>query len=232
LENKLIRLEEITKDELKKADLANDYFHTQLAIKTAEYIAEKEKVNFDIVKASLLLHHISPRRAKNKKISDYRNKSLKKGREILSNLNFSQEEIQMILNCVESTYLGKEAVAKYKEAKVAHDANKLVTIGALAIARAFTFGGCFGRPIYDPEKSLITSKKDIEMYLTIEYNPYELEPDSISHFKTKLLKIKDKMLTNTGKEMAKKRHEFMIEFLHEFFDEININDGTKTQQRF
>lgn len=225
----MTRLEEIAEDALKDADLANNYFHTQLAIRTAEYLCEKEGADFDVIKASLLIHHIAPRRAKNSGISDYRTESLQKGKEILSRLEFPQEMILKILNCVESTYFGKELIADNINAKVAHDANKLVTMGALAIARSFTFGGYFKRPIYDPEKSLIKSKDDVELKINVKYDPYAIEPDTISHFKTKLLQIKDKMLTNTGKELAKNRHTFMVEFLYQFFDEININNARRTK---
>lgn len=222
MEDKMAKLEGIVKEALKDADLANDYFHSELAIRTAKYLCEKEGGNFEVVKAALLIHHIAPRRAKDRGISDYRNEALQKGNKVLSNLKFPQEMIHKVLKCVEATYFGKESIADDIDAKVAHDANKLVTTGALAIARTFTFGGYFKRPIYDPEKSLIKSERDIELNMDVKYDPYTLEPDSISHFKTKLLQIKDKLLTNTGRELAKKRHEFMRKFLHEFFDEINM----------
>jgi uncharacterized protein len=223
IEEKLKILEEMAKSELKNADPANDFFHTEIAIKVAKYLCKQEGAEFSIVKAALLLHHISPRRFKDKSISPYREESLQKGKKILDDLGFPKELASEILRCVEATYFGNEEKATTIEAKVAHDANKLVTIGALGIARTFTFGGYFKRAIYNPSKSLIRGRDEIEKEVPVQYDPSSLEPDTVSHFKTKLLRIKDKMLTATGRKLAEKRHKFMIEFLNNFFDEIEIS---------
>jgi len=222
--DKINALEKIAEQNLEEADIANDLFHIKLALNAAKIMCEKENADFGIVRAALLIHHISPRRTKNHRISDYRTESFDEGKEILTKLEFSQEVMDKILNCVEATYFGKEQKARSLEAKVAHDANKLVTIGALGIARAFTFGGAFKRPIFDAEKGYVKSKSDITSENSFEYDPFSLEPDTVSHFKTKLLKIEENMLTQTGKKMGLKRHMFMIEFLYELFDEIDLKE--------
>lgn len=217
-------LASLATESMEGADPANDSFHAELAIRIAERLCEREKADFRVVKAALLIHNIVPRKRIDGHVTDYRSESLQKGREALLGAGFQPSLVPKILNCVEATYFGNEGEAVSIEAKVAHDANKLVTMGALAIARTFAYGGYFKRPIYDTQKSLIRSRADIAQALTSEYDPYAIDLDSISHFRTKLLRIKDTMLTKTGRELAEQRHKFMIQFLNQFFDELDIDN--------
>ncbi|MFZ2472615.1 MAG: hypothetical protein WAW52_11830 [Methanothrix sp.] len=216
-------LASIATESMEGADPANDSFHAELAIRIAESLCGREGSDFRVVKAALLIHNIVPRKRIDGHVTDYRSESLQKGREVLLEAGFPPSLVPKILNCVEAAYFGNEGEATSIEAKVTHDANKLVTMGALAIARTFTYGGYFKRPIFDPQRSLIHSRRDITQALEAEYDPYAIDRDSISHFKTKLLRIKDTMLTKTGQELAEQRHEFMILFLNQFFDELDID---------
>lgn len=223
MDPRIEKLEEITKKASSGADLANDYYHIQRVLGIAEYLCREEKADFNIVKIAVLLHNIVPRKRENESITDYRSESIQKSEEILKKLGFIPEIISKVLNCIMASYMGVELLAENIEARVAHDANKLDTIGAIGIARAFTFGGYFNRPIYDSEKTLVKSTKDLETD-ELRYDPRKLEPDTVSHFKTKLLKIKDRMLTETGKKLAKDRHQFMVEFLTRFLNDIKLQE--------
>jgi len=98
------------------------------------------------------------------------------------------------------------------EMDIVRDADMLDALGAIGIARAFNYGGFKNRPLYDPEgKPLqITSK---EQYISNE-------GPTIHHFFEKLIKLKDLMQTETGKEMAKERHEYLVTFINQFYDDI------------
>ena len=91
------------------------------------------------------------------------------------------------------------------------DADKLDAIGAVGIARVFTYGGYYHRPIYDPN---ISPNPDIsrEEYMTTE-------APSINHFYEKLLKLKDLMYTDYGKQLAQGRHRFLEKYLERFYAE-------------
>jgi len=97
------------------------------------------------------------------------------------------------------------------EFRIVQDADRLDAIGAIGIARAFSYGGHKGREFYDPEIPFteITSKQEYRNSTT----------PTINHFYEKLLKLKDLMKTSTGRKMAEERHVFMKQFLDQFFKE-------------
>ncbi|KAJ4849417.1 hypothetical protein Tsubulata_007254 [Turnera subulata] len=97
---------------------------------------------------------------------------------------------------------------------VVQDADRLDAIGAIGIARCFTFGGSRNRVLHDPA---IHPRTDLskEQYMKKE------EQTTVNHFHEKLLKLKDLMKTKAGRRRAEKRHKFMEEFLEEFYEEWN-----------
>ena len=100
-----------------------------------------------------------------------------------------------------------------KELEIVQDADRLDAIGAIGIARAFSYGGFKGREIYNPEiaPNLNMTKEEYKNSAT----------PSINHFYEKLLLLKDKMNTVAGKEMAQQRHHFMEAYLQQFYSECS-----------
>jgi uncharacterized protein len=97
------------------------------------------------------------------------------------------------------------------EGKVVQDADRLDALGAIGIARAFSYGGFMRQEIYDPSLRPI-NHRSFEEYRNSKSS-------TINHFYEKLLLLKDLMNTGTGKRMAQARTEFMQEFLARFYEE-------------
>ncbi|KAF3959265.1 hypothetical protein ACB098_03G100400 [Castanea mollissima] len=107
---------------------------------------------------------------------------------------------------------GLENDQLFPEFGIVQDADRLDAIGAIGIARCFTFGGSRGRVLHDPA---IQPRSDLskEQYMKKD------EQTTVNHFHEKLLKLKDLMKTKAGQKRAETRHKFMEEFLKEFYEE-------------
>jgi len=133
--------------------------------------------------------------------------------EILSQHNLDPDTLDKIHRCIvhheEYDFSERGKITEDLETLILQDADNLDAMGAIGIARAFMFGGAKNVPIWTPD---IPLEKE-------HYDESKLDPSEIHHFYSKLLKLKDNMNTKTGKEMAQKRHDVMVNYLEEFFRE-------------
>ncbi len=132
----------------------------------------------------------------------------------MSSLNVEEEVIIHIENIITNiSFKGGKHLQKFKspELDVIQDADRLDAIGAIGIARTFNYGGHKNREIYNSE---------IKPNLNMTKEEYKnSNAPTLNHFYEKLLLLKDRMNTKTGKEMANHRHKFIEQFLDEFHKE-------------
>ena len=203
------------KEKLKDAEAGHDWFHMQRVYKNALLIADGEQCDLDVVKLGALLHDI----ADSKFHDGDESVGPKVAREFLESQNASEEIIVHVVNIIENiSFKGGNFEKKFtsKELEIVQDADRLDALGAIGIARTFNYGGFKNRPLYNP---------DIAPNLNMSKEEYKnSESPTLNHFYEKLLLLKDKMNTETGKKIAEERHRFMELFLSQFYAEW---DGEK-----
>ncbi|MCF6224144.1 MAG: HD domain-containing protein [Flavobacteriaceae bacterium] len=200
------------KDTLHGAEGGHDWFHIERVWKNAKHIAENEEVDLFIVELGALLHDI----ADAKFYDGDESIGPKKAGEFLKSIDVNEDIIHHIINIINNISYKNSLESKpenfqSKELEVIQDADRLDAIGAIGIARAFNYGGFKNRELYNPE---------IKPSINLSKESYKKsKAPTINHFYEKLLLLKDKMNTKTGRELATKRHQFMEQYLTQFYNE-------------
>ncbi|MEM9144240.1 MAG: HD domain-containing protein [Bacteroidota bacterium] len=201
------------KSTLKGAESGHDWFHTQRVFNNTILIAKDEKV--DVLTASLaaLLHDIA-----DAKFHDGDETiGPKRAIDFLSSIAVEHTIIDHVVKIIENISFKnsfdetRKGQFNSRELQVVQDADRLDAIGAIGIARAFNYGGYKNRELYNP---------DIPPRLNLTKEEYKTSiTPTINHFYEKLLLLKYKMNTKTGKKLAEKRHQFLLDYLDRFYAE-------------
>jgi uncharacterized protein len=198
------------KNQLAHAEGGHDWFHIERVYKNALLIAEEEECDLTVVKLAALLHDI----ADSKFHGGDESVGPKTARTFLESQNVSEDIILHVIAIIENiSFKGGNFEKKFnsKELEIVQDADRLDAIGAIGIARTFNYGGFKNRPLYNP---------NIQPNLNMSKEEYKnSDSPTLNHFYEKLLLLKDKMNTETGKKIAQKRHDFMVTFLSQFYAE-------------
>ncbi len=198
------------KEQLKNAEGGHDWFHIERVYKNAQVIAAAEDCDLEVVTLAALLHDIADSKFHNGDETI----GPKVARAFLEANQVLPAAVDHVIAIIENiSFKGGNFDQQFhsKELAIVQDADRLDAIGAIGIARTFNYGGFKNRALYDPEiKPNLSQTKE-------EYK--KNEAPTINHFYEKLLLLTDKMNTETGKKMAKKRHDFMVHFLAQFYAE-------------
>lgn len=203
------------KETLANAEGGHDWFHIQRVFKNTLLIAKDEPdTDYDILVVGLgaLLHDI----ADSKFHSGDETVGPQMARAFLESLDVEEAVIAHVVKIIENiSFKGGNEAQKFtsKELDIVQDADRLDALGAIGIARTFNYGGFKNRPLYDP---------DIVPDLNMDKETYKKSAaPTINHFYEKLLLLKDRMNTETGKKIATERHAFMEQYLEQFYNEWN-----------
>lgn len=202
------------KKELKDAEGGHDWFHIERVFKNAILISKDEKADIFVVSLAALLHDI----ADPKFYNGDETVGPKVASKFLKEQQVNKQTIEHVVNIINHISF-KNSFEKNGnkfnsiELEIVQDADRLDAIGAIGIARCFNYGGFKNRAIYDPEiiPNLEMTKEEYK----------NSKAPTINHFYEKLLLLKDKMNTSSGKKIAAKRHEFMETYLKQFSEEWN-----------
>jgi len=201
---------EFVKSQLEGAEGGHDWWHIYRVWNNAKHIAKTEQVDQTVVELGALLHDIAD--------SKFHDGDEEIGpataRKFLEEQNTEPNIIEHVENIIRHiSFKGGNHTQSFKslELDVVQDADRLDAIGAIGIARTFNYGGHFGRALYDP---------NIKPNLNMSKEEYKKSSaPTLNHFYEKLLLLKDRMNTKTGRQIANQRHEYMQGFLDQFYKE-------------
>ena len=201
------------KHKLHNAEGGHDWFHIERVWKNAKLIATSESnADLFIIELGALLHDIADSKFHNGDVTI----GPQVARAFLEEQKLTEDAILHVENIIKYiSFKGghQDQSFKSKELDIIQDADRLDALGAIGIARTFNYGGFKNRAIYNPE-----IKPDLNM--TVEQYKKSTAP-TINHFYEKLLILKDRMNTSTGKQLAQERHDYMEGFLNQFYAEWN-----------
>ncbi|MDB5156450.1 MAG: hypothetical protein JWR50_1157 [Mucilaginibacter sp.] len=203
---------QFVQDTLRNAEGGHDWWHIYRVWTNAKLIAQTEQADLLTIELAALLHDIADSKFHNgdEEIGP------KTAGNYLQSIDIDPDIIAHVQNIIR--YMSFKSgfdkpVFHSPELAIVQDADRLDAIGAIGIARAFSYGGFKGREIYNPE-----IKPDLNMSKEAYKNT---TAPTINHFYEKLLLLKDKMNTETGKKLAQQRHTFMEDYLKQFYFECN-----------
>jgi len=204
-----IEIEKIRSDVLRAMTDSlgsHDWDHTERVCHLCNHIGHVEGADMEILETAAILHDIGrmeQHRSQNKIC--HAEVGAVMARAILERYQVSQEKIARIVHCIETHRFRGNKIPLSLEAKILFDADKLDSIGAIGLARAYVFSGEIGAKVHD--RNVNIDKTDT----------YSKDDTGYREFLVKLRYVKDRMITDEGKRMAIKRHQFMVDF----FDVIN-----------
>jgi len=185
---------------------SHDWDHTERVYRLCLRIGREEKADLGVLKLAALLHDIG------REEEDRTNGRICHGRsgaalakKLLERHGLGRDAIRAVVHCIRTHRFRKGAVPQTLEARILFDADKLDSIGAVGIGRAFLFAGEIGARLHD---------KTIDVRKT---KPYTREDTAYREFLVKLGRLKDRITTREGKRIAAERHRFMAAF----FERLN-----------
>jgi len=190
---------------------SHDWSHVERTYRLCVKVGKREKADLQVLKAAALLHDIArmDEDVSSGKIC-HAERSAAIAENILKEVEFPKTKIPQVMHCIESHRFRGVRKPMTLEAKILSDADKLDAIGAIGVARAYAYGGEHGYRLYGkiPKNYRLRRFKDPRIH-----NP-------VIEYRQKLQKIKDRLLTKTGREIARGRHMFLTMFFRRIFSEI------------
>ena len=204
----LRRTAEYVRKALGKEGTGHDWHHIERVRRLALRIGRQEKADLFVVELAALLHDIA-----DWKFNDI-GAGARAARAWLQRLRVPEPVISHVCRIIgRSSYKGArvKSAPLSIEGRILQDADRLDALGAVGIARCFAYGGSKDRQIHDP-----AAKPVLHRSAAAYRNNHGT---SVNHFYEKLLLLKDRMNTRTGRKLAASRHRFMQAYLRRFYAE-------------
>lgn len=199
------------KDTLGGEGSGHDWWHIERVWNNAKHIAEKEGITDTyVIELAALLHDIADWKFHN----GDEEAGPRTARTWLESLEVEEENIDHVTDIIRKlSFKGAQVTTTMptKEGMIVQDADRLDAIGAIGIARTFTYGGHKGREMYNP---------NIPPVMHNSFEAYKSnQSHTLNHFYEKLFLLKERMNTEAAKHIAEQRHHYMETFVQQFLSE-------------
>lgn len=188
-------------------DPSHDWHHVQRVHRLAEHVAAAEDADLTVVRMAVWLHDIGRQREDRGEIADHATWGADEAGDILEERGVAPDLVERVQHCIRAHRYSTGTAPETLEAQVVSDADNLDALGASGIARTFAYGGEHRTPLADPE-------------LPPDADDSTSGRTQLNHLHKKILDLKDRMHTETGRELARDRHAFVERFVEQFNAEM------------
>jgi len=209
-DDQLAQIRQHVRQKFQHEGTGHDWHHIERVTRNALHIAQTEGGDPTLIEIASLLHDIDDHKFNGGDLEA----GARTAEKLLRELEVDDAVIEQVAHIIATvSYKGAlvHSIPASLEGQIVQDADRLDAIGAIGIARAFAFGGSKNRPLYEPEQHP-ELHDNAQAYISSGTH-------TINHFYEKLLLLKNKMNTPTGKKLAMERHAFMEKFLQQFYSE-------------
>jgi uncharacterized protein len=208
----VLKVAELVKAKLSGEGSGHDWEHIERVWKTIQKLAQEENADIELAELAALLHDVDDAKLTGDLTTE---KTLPTAYQFMREVGLPEPRQEQVANVIRGSGYHKSLDGQggaTLEQNLLSDADYLDAIGAIGIARCFAYGGYKSRPIFIPGEAPreTISRAD---YVSTNTN-------SVNHFFEKLLRLKDKMVTRSGKTEAAKRHSRMVRYIEDFFEEV------------
>ena len=208
------RIETWVIEQMKSADSGHGIDHVRRVVGNAKRIGPSENAKLEIYLPAAWLHDCvivaknSPQRRMASALA------AQSAERFLAEIGYPREWIAPISHCILAHSFSANVPCQTIEAKVVQDSDRLEAVGAIGLARCLMTGGSMGQRLYHPEEPFPVNRQPVDT------------EQSVDHFFAKLLGLQNTMKTQSGREEAARRSDFLLVFLNQLADEI----GTERSQ--
>lgn len=193
------------------ADSAHDFEHILRVLHMAEHLARQENADVEIVRAAALLHDIARYEEDHGDTQlDHAQVSANDARAFLLQNGADENFAARVADAIASHRFRGTTRPETLEAKILFDADKLDSIGAIGVARAYAICGLLNQKLYsEPKENGVATRKQ-----------HNQEHTPVDEYHVKLKHLRERFFTPTAKKIAKERHAFMEKFFEQLTREV------------
>ncbi len=194
----------------REAESAHDFDHVLRVLALAERLARAEGADTEVVHAAALLHDIARSDEDETRGDDHAAMAAERASIILRERGIAPERVDAVSHAIAAHRFRGSVVPQTLEAKVLFDADKLDSIGAIGIARAYAVAGALNQRLWG----------EVAADTVATRNQRNSSHTAVAEFAVKLSKVRERVFTASARQIADERHAYMVAFFERLEREV------------